>query len=48
MDIKELRLRAMCNPKSLTKAEWNQLCEEAFRVPQECEEAKPKHKKKWW
>jgi len=50
MDIKELRLRAMRNPRSLTKAEWDILCEEAFRVPQECEEAKRKQKqrKEWW
>ena len=48
MDINELRERAMRNPRSLTKAEWNVLCEEAFSVPQECEEAKRKQKKKWW
>jgi len=44
--VKELRERAMRNPQSLTKAEWNELCGEAFRVPQK--DAKQKHKKEWW
>ena len=54
MDIKELRERAMYNPRSLTKAEWDMLCEEAFHVPENLtdEDAKPKSKskrrKEWW
>ena len=47
--VKELRLRAMRNPQSLTKAEWNQLCEEAFSVPPKTSEEDTKAKqKKWW
>ena len=50
MDIKELRERAMYNPRSLTKAEWDILCEEAFYVPKSdsTENVKPKSRKKWW
>ena len=54
MDIKELRLRAMYNPRSLTKTEWDILCEDAFNVPNcdsiEKAELKPKRKqgKEWW
>ena len=50
MDTKELRERAMYNPRSLTKAEWDILCEEAFRVPKSdsTENVKPKSRKKWW
>jgi len=52
MDIKELRLRAMRNPRSLTKAEWNCLCEEAFSVQQndtiENTKLKRKRRKEWW
>ena len=49
MNIKELRLRAMYNPRSLTKAEWNLLCEDAFSVPKcdSIENVKPKSRKKW-
>ena len=51
---KELRLRAMRNPRSLTKAEWNQLCEDAFMVPKSTmdedtkSKLKLKQRKEWW
>ncbi|MCK4347262.1 MAG: hypothetical protein KAW47_01475 [Thermoplasmatales archaeon] len=45
---KQLRERAMYNPRSLTKAEWDILCEEAFYVPKRdsTENVKPKLGKK--
>lgn len=50
MDIKKLRERAMYNPRSLTKPEWDILCEDAFSVPKSdsTENVKLKSRKKWW
>ena len=52
MDIKELRERAMYNPRSLTKAEWDLLYEEAFHVSEnltdEDAKSKSKRRKEWW
>ena len=50
MDTKELRERAMYNPRSLTKAEWALLCEEAFSVPKSKSDETTigKQRKKWW
>jgi len=33
MDIKEIRKRAMYDPQSLTKEEWEQIHKVAFSVP---------------
>ena len=54
MDIKKLRLRAMYNPRSLTKAEWDMLYEDAFSVPKSKSDEDiihttiGKQRKKWW
>ena len=52
MNIKELRKHAMYNPQSLSKPEWDLLCEDAFSVPKcdsiEKAELKRKQGKEWW
>lgn len=59
MDIAELRKRAMYDPQSLTKDEWQQIHKAAFTVPKKefFDEDKPKvdpctlskqKRKGWW